>query len=76
MRLHIVVEPRTFSCLVDFFFGGGIVHFCIFTFCASKFSPPGESAPVATGPDSSYLHSADDIGVNVLYLDVRSVTLC
>jgi len=56
--------------------GGGIVHFCIFIFCDPKFSAPGESAPVATGSDSPYLHSAVDIGKNVPYFDLRSVTIC
>jgi len=74
-RLHIVVEPRIFSCLVDFFGGGGrIAYFCIFIFCAPKFAAPGESAPFAIGSDSSFLHSANDIGVNVPHLDVRSAT--
>jgi len=52
------------------------VHFCIFIFCDPKFSAPGESAPVATGSDSPYLHSAVDIGKNVPYFDLRSVTIC
>ena len=52
------------------------MYFCIFIFCAPKFSAPGESSPFATGSDSSFLHSADDIGMNVPYLDVRSVTFC